>query len=133
MDRQFGIDVDPDVYITELLANTNGLSPIDAMQALIALYEAHYGIFDHLDGEKTKVRPLALVALHESEENSRTSSIHELVRLFVEKEIHKQTGITLTEFLAMPGEYINVIFDIVTDKSTKENKVADQILKNIKN
>lgn len=132
MDRNFGIDIDPDVYISELLANTKGLSPVDGLQALISLYETHYGIFDHLDPEKSKARPLALVALHECEENSKSSNIHELIRLFVEKEINKKTGITLTEFLSLPSEFINLLFDIVTEKSSNETKVADDILRSIK-
>lgn len=91
------------------------------------MYETHFGIFDHTDPVKSKENPLALVTLHECEENSTSSNIQELINIFVTKEIYKNLGITLTEFLAMPREFVNQIIQLLTEKLSKENNVVQSL------
>ncbi len=110
-----------------MIEKTNGLTPIDASQLLIGLYETHYGIFDHTDSQKAKENPLALVTLHECEENSSTSNIHELVNTFITKEIYKNLGISLTEFLSLPREFVNLLINSLTIKLNKESSIVSTL------
>lgn len=128
----FGNDVIPDTFISEAITAANGLSPIDAQMLLMSLYETHYGFFNHIDSPNIKRKPLALVALHESEENSKTSSIHNLISLYFSRDIYKQTGIGLMEFINLPKEYINLLFEQVTKKNIEDSKILENLQSNIK-
>lgn len=99
---------------------------------LISLYETHYGFFNHIDSPNIKRKPLALVALHESEENSKTSSIHNLISLYFNREVFKYTGIGLMEFIKLPKEYVNLIFELITTKNLEDTKTLAGLQASIK-
>jgi hypothetical protein len=87
---------------------------------LYDLYETHYRIYNHLNS--TKVRPLAGVALHESEDNSHGSRLYELIDTFADKEIGTLFNISIIEFLALPTEYCLKLID--TANKTMQRKSA---------
>lgn len=131
-DYEFGNGVIPDLFISEAIAASNKLSPIDAQILLLSLYETHYGFFNHIDSPNKKGKPLALVALHESEDNSKTSSIHSLISLYFSREIFKSTGIGLLDFIKLPKEYVNLLFELITKKSIEDGKVLEGIQASMK-
>lgn len=96
---------------------------------LLTLYDTHYGIYDHLMVRPPiKARPLALVALHECEENSQTSSITEMIGVYVEREILKYFGLSLTEFLDLPREYNQQLQELVLKKQQIETNNVNNLL-----
>lgn len=95
------------------------------------MYDTHYGIYDHLvKRPPIKERPLALVAMHECEENGEHSSINEAISDYFDKEINKHFGLSLLEFLDLPREYVIRIRDLVLKKQQSETAIVDNMLKN---
>jgi hypothetical protein len=74
---------------------------------------------------------LALVALHESEDNWVSSSIREAVQLYFDKDIFKTSGLTLTEFFALPREYFSLVLQINTNSQANMVKNINSIQQNL--
>lgn len=105
------------------------LSSTEATEVLTSFYETGFGVFNHADKILGKTRPLASVALHESEDNTKGSSLYELIELYITKDIMKHLGLSLKEFLDLPREFTIMIFDSLTKKAISDNKTIDGIEK----
>lgn len=103
---------------------------------LLTMYDTHYGIYDHLMVRPPiKTRPLALVALHECEENGDTSTVNELITNYLDRDIGKFFGLSLTEFLDLPREYITKLLELALKKQQTETNIVNglsDITKNMK-
>lgn len=89
------------------------------------LYETTYGIFDHISSSKG--RPLASVALHESEDNTTTSNLYEAIERYHQKGIKDLFGLNINEYLALPTEICIKLMDIATRDSNEKAKIAQNI------
>lgn len=98
-----------DKFIMELLSSAPKLSGIDANIILYDLYETNYGIFHHPG--TTKQRPLASVAMHETEDNTITSSMYEAIDSFHQKGIKDLFGLNLIEYLNLPTDICIKLMD----------------------
>lgn len=95
---------------------------------LQTFYETYFGIYDHLvERPAIKKRPLALVALHECEENSASSSINELIELYFDREVNKHFGLSLYEFLDLPREYNIRIQELILKKQQAESTIINNL------
>lgn len=118
--------IDPNVYIKELFNNLPKLSPIDADQILIAMYETYFGIYDHQNAF-VKSKPLALVALHELEDNTHGSLLYEEITLFIDLEINKKVGMSLEEYMSLPREIKNHIKTVLNRNDKKVNNTLQNL------
>ena len=98
-----------DSVLDDLIGKTPKLNEIDANLLLYDVFETVYGIYDHINTPKVKRNPFSSVLLHVGEDNSSTSQLYEQIDLFMDSDIHKQTGLNLNEFFALPRERVRHI------------------------
>lgn len=103
------------------------LSPIDVKLVLTEAYETHYGIYNHLAEAIDVTRPLGSVALHETEENSTSSRLYELISLYMEKNLKNTTGLNLMEFLSLPREYVELLLKLSVKEAKKNLSTLNEI------
>jgi hypothetical protein len=139
IDRDFTIDVgkydakgrpaviDPDKFIGELIERAPPLTSDGAEQALAAIYESRYRIFNHHDPIARKNRPLAIVALHDAEDRTANSSLYEQLELFVKLDVYKHTGISAVDFFELPREIVQHFFSLARKKVENESKLASEL------
>lgn len=93
---------------------------------LLTMYDTHFGIYDHLMVRPPiKARPLALVALHECEENGDTSTVNELITNYLDRDIGKLFNLSLMEFLDLPREYVIKLLDLALKKQQAETNIVN--------
>lgn len=92
---------------------------------LYDLYESHYKIYNHFD--KSVKRPLAGVALHESEDNAIGTQLYAVIEMFVNKDIATLFNISLIEFLALPSEYCLKLVEIANKIQATKSNALDSI------
>lgn len=95
------------------------------------VYETKYGLFNHISGLDRKLRPLASVALHEMEDNAKTSSLYEAIELYLDKDIMKNFGLNLNEFLDLPREIINKLLELSIKKIQKDSVTLQNVQENL--
>jgi|DEB19_MinimDraft_2_1074335.scaffolds.fasta_scaffold42397_2 hypothetical protein len=97
-------------------------------------YETWYGIYDHLTPrEPSEARPLASVAMHESENYTEGGVLYDSLMNYAEKNYKEIWGLNLTQFLSLPcymTKMLREITDMVHEKKVKAVEDAEQVLKN---
>lgn len=122
----FGEGVNVNNILQDIITSSPKLTSIDSQLLLLDIYETGYNIFDH---SNVIDKPLALVALHWSEESSSTSALYERIQQFVDRQVHTKTGLSLDKFLELPRDVCIKILEI----SAKEQKIEDNIANNLTN
>jgi hypothetical protein len=98
------------------------------------IYETYFGIFDHLSVtfEKNK-RPLASVALHDSENICSESDTYRAIDRYFEEDVYKLTGMSLFDFLALPREFVLLVYSNITKMKQRNIATEQTILNNLSN
>lgn len=86
---------------------------IDGKIALNAFYETRFRLYDH--EKRGAMNPFSSVALHDTGENSSTSALYEVMANYAAKNIGTIFHLSLTEFMALPREYVNNLL-MIADK-----------------
>lgn len=107
-----------------MLSRVDKLSAPDAKQFMRDIYETNFGIFNHISGPEKESRPLASIALHYPESNSGVRNVGELIEYYINMDVHKHVGVSLTEFLALPRHLVRRIMQAVDKKSSDQFKAA---------
>lgn len=115
------------LYIEELVNSAPKLTATDTDQALYALYETNHGIFNHINGPNKDSQPLAMVAMHESENNTSDTTLYEQIELYLKLDVYKNTGLNLNDFLDLPREFIIHLYNLLKVKNQHENTEAAKI------
>jgi hypothetical protein len=103
------------------------LSNIDSQLVLRDSYDIKYRIYNHLSNDKS--RPLASVALHEQEENTKTSSLYEAIEVYKDLNILGLFGLSIKEYLSLPSDFCNALLE-----SAKKTAISnDATIGNIEN
>lgn len=100
------------------MRTVDGVSAIDARIILLESYETAYGIYDHDNFDPH--RPLALVAMHPAEDYTSVSRMKLTIERFFNNEVYKNFGLNLTEFLSLPREYTELLFEVIAKDASKE-------------
>lgn len=103
------------------------LSSVDAEMSLSAIFETKYGIFNHTNPDLRKARPLALVALHEAEDLTRSAQLYTQLENYIKLDIYKHTGLSMTEFFELPRDLVNHIYNVAAEKQAVESRVVDNL------
>lgn len=111
--------------IRELIEKAPKLCSTDAQMVLREAYETTYGIYNHND--KTAPRPLALVAMHPSENATVGSTLYERIDQFVELAVIKHFGLSLIEFFELPTDIAKRVLEIAQVRQEAEKRVADGV------
>lgn len=104
------------------------MSAPDAHEILVMFYETEFGIFDHSDPEISKRRPIASVAMHDTEAIGEGSQREELMTLFARNEVSKYFNISWSEFVAQTRSDVNMMMRVAEREKARENatKKAEQ-------
>ena len=129
-DASFGLDIDFDVFINETLKTLPRLSSIDGRLVMQDLYEAKYGIYNHLDPNNTKL--LSSVAMHACEDTTENSILEEIIRSYMVKNIKDLYGLSLIEFLDLPMDIIDLLFKIGNEDIARKDETLKQLEKSFK-
>lgn len=92
------------------------------------MYLHNAGLFPALDRSVTRERPLASIALHESENTFTTSRLAAAIETFVLKDISKYTNLTLMEYLNLPHDYVIMINMAVQLKRRQIDSVGNNLV-----
>jgi hypothetical protein len=95
--------------------------------ALAELYETMFGICDHRDPLVRKTRPLALMAAHPKENTSVYSPLYRRIDEFLRLKLGDSTNLSLTEFMAMPADWVRYIIQRAQHDAVREGKEADKV------
>ena len=98
-------------------------------------YENTFGIYDYVRQAYTEVavtdpglkRPLSSVAMHEAEDLSAGSRIKELIKVFAKLKVYQQYGLSFTELLELPLEYVDDILLECSKLYKDEEKRAETL------
>lgn len=96
------------------------------------LFDISYDIYNHREPEE-EYNPLAPVLMHEKEQYFKDSKLYRTIERFEKFDINNQFGLSLDEFLALPHEVVEMIFDVSTKVIERKNKNIGQLKAENKN
>ena len=102
-------------------ATMPSMPPSDAELVTRVLYDQGYGNYT---AEQMIERPMAAMGYHPQEDLIEGSYLYSLIRTFHRYEIHKEFGITLTDFLNMPRHVSELIVDMCEMARRLKDKAA---------
>lgn len=114
--------------IEDLAAVRQGALTFDQTAIELAtLYETKFGIFNHADPIARRARPLALVAVHPKEDSSRYSPLYNRISQYHRLKIRESFGITLTELLQMPRDYVEEIIRLAAQEAAQTGRQLTEV------
>ncbi|MNC04045.1 hypothetical protein D3C87_1278450 [compost metagenome] len=108
--------------IDQLLRETPAVRPTAAAQLSLMAYQTDYGIYDHVT-QPDRMRPLALMALHDKENAWEGGPMFSLVRRYHTYRIYEQ-GYSLTEFWDLPYPIAAFILEMAEDAIRQKDSAA---------
>jgi len=112
----------------ELLEKAPKMNSFDASIVLYDMYEMNYDIYAH---SNTKKRPLSSVALHETEDNTLTSSLYEAITGYHQRGIKELFGLSLKEYLDLPSEICILLMETSSKDAATKNNIISQMDRDI--
>ena len=91
-------------------------------------YQTVYGIYDH---DNDNSRPLAAVAMLPKENVYTNDPLDEMLERYRLHRINEKFGLSLTEFLDLPRERVQRIFEICAKESAKSDPMMDKLAKEL--
>ena len=93
------------------------------------IYDKEYQIFDH---DQYGVSPLSLVAMHHKENYYEYGPIKRAIYRYRYYDIHKHFGLSLTEFLALPREATETIYEVIAHENKRSSQEIDHLMQDIR-
>jgi hypothetical protein len=94
-------------------------------------YQTEYGIFNHEDPRASKLRPLALVAMHDKEDVVEGSPYASALRRFYSFKMHTTFGMTAKQFFDLPVWETELYYDMAAsaleESASKGKKLEKQM------
>lgn len=120
--------------LAEIIRDAPKCTPLEAKELLSKMYETRYGIYNHaLAKMPGRQRPLASVAMHDAEDNGKSTRLYNFIGAFFDEGIHKHTGLNLGEFMQMPREITELIREKCSKISENTSKAERGILNDMAN
>jgi hypothetical protein len=138
-DLEFGnIDLNKSV-LYNALTRLPKTSFVEGQDLLNQAYETSFGIHDHneqngyeeLETDPNKKRPLSSVAMHFSCDTSTTSRLYEMMRIFKDKKVYQNFGLSLTEFLEYPPDLCDHMLLLSMEQQEQDYKTQQNVLNNL--
>jgi len=108
-----------------MLQTVEFLDSISAQIVLREAYEVAYRIYNHEDPSQCATQGLELVVHHTKENYGEYGPLHQITAKFRFHEVSKHYGYNLTEFLALPREMIQVIFEDIGNEHRRATIAID--------
>lgn len=115
-------------FLIQALQKLPKLNSVDGRIVLQDLYEKQYGIYNHLD-PSNKSRPLSSVAMHACEDVNNGSLLEEAVKTYVVRGIKDLYGLNLIEFLELPLDIVELLFEISGQELAKKSATLSDVEK----
>lgn len=116
-------------YIERLINSVPKLNYVDIKTVLTDLYETEFSIFDHINN---KSRPLASVAMLDCKDFTTDSLLEDIVTKYINSGVLSLLGIPLLEFLELPSDIVDRLFDLCNVKTAEKAKLASEVEKSLK-
>lgn len=118
------------IAIQDLIDNNPVMDNVTAQLVLNEAYDIGFGIFNH--DHDSLWNPLSMVAVHEAEDVESYSRQEHLIRRFLMSKIHKQTGLSLTQFLELPRDMVSTVLDISREVKQDDDEYTQELLDELK-
>jgi hypothetical protein len=113
----FGVEIPDNSSLVRVLRNSKKMDPVSSRIVLQQAYEDTFGIFNYISQIKQEQtitdpglkRPLSSVAMHPAEDTSAGSRIRELIKIYARLKVYQNYGLSFTELLELPVEYVDDI------------------------
>lgn len=116
-------DENNDIYSTlKEYPSKDGITNAMVMQSA---YDIAFDINDHAHDSS----PLSLIKMHPTEDVTTRSMLHSRIKRFINLDVHGATGESLTSFLQLPREYVELILDEITTKNSKAGSAMNDLAK----
>jgi hypothetical protein len=122
------LGVSQDNPITRLLSNGGVLQASDARVVLREAYEQTYHIYDH---DRVESSPLAIVAMHPSENPFQDSLLAERMKDFARKKIGKWFNMSFTEFIRQPRADVEMMLEVASELNRTDANDTDDIVRKL--
>lgn len=103
------------------------MKKVDSISAQLVLAEAYdvaYGIYDH---DIPDAHPWGVVLHSHKEDYSEYGPLYRTFYQYRLKDIGKLFNISISEFLDLPREYVNLMLRIATEETLVDNDNLDKI------
>lgn len=107
-----------------LLKEVEQTDSITAQLLLQEAYEQSYGIYNH---DAADAHPWALALNSDKEDYTPFSPLYNLFYRYRVRDIYKRWGLSITELLEMPREFVELVFDISKEEDIKDQKLYKQV------
>lgn len=115
--------------LESILEKGKQLDNIAAQLVIRDAYETQYGIFDHGSAE---AGPLALVEHRPKEDVTEYGSLYRTFYQYHLYEVHKEWGLSVTDFLNLPREYCALILRISSERAARLTKETNEQIRKTK-
>lgn len=123
-----------DAMLADIIKDAPVCSPSEAKELLAKVYETTYGIYNHayaaIPGKK---RPLASVAMHDAEDNGRSSRLYNYIESYFDESIQKHTGLSLQDFLDLPREIATLVYEKCVKINQRVGKAESDAINDMAN
>lgn len=120
MQSRFGFkNLDVRTEVDDLLKNFIKVDSISANLLMREAYEISYGIYDH---DRDDTHPWSLVLHSIKEDYSTYSPLYNAFYRYRLRNIEKRWGLSVTEFLELPREFVELIFEISKEEDLEEDR-----------
>lgn len=114
-----------DVMLRDLPAMIAG----NAELAMRVAYDTEYGIHNHATEHRS---PMALVKMHPKEQLIEGGPYYRLVREYHGAKIHKEFGISLTDYLELPRHIMELLLGICKEEIKAASRAAEKQMQDMR-
>lgn len=107
--------------IEKILRETEPVDSSTAQVLLMMAYDVTHDINDH----RQDPNPLSAVAMHDAEKYYEWSSLYKAIERYHQQDIGHRFHLSLTEYLDLPRDTIEMITDIVMGQIQMENRAEE--------
>lgn len=117
--------INVDAFLAESLSKLQALNSVDAQIVLHDLVDEKFRIFPHR--ALSSQRPLSSVAMHPAEDFTTDSMLESTVSAYVDSSIYEFFHLSLTEFMGLPPDIVELLFEIAGKKKAKKTTDIDNL------
>lgn len=112
---------------TEIDTLLEKVKKIDSVSAQILLREAYEVSYEIATPEEINDHPWGLALARPKENYTDYGTLYRTIHAFRLREVYKRFGLSLEDFLALPREYVEMIFDITRKEALEGQNTLDNL------
>ena len=124
--RAFGLDINPDKVVLEMAIQFPQAKSSTTTLIGNEVYDTSYGIYNHNTGGEEDL--YANVQMHWAEDCTSTSELYKAIDNFIEFQVTKLTGLSLSQYFELPRHMCVKIIESCKAAMRKEVKVTEDVI-----